>query len=72
MGSEDEVRNVKPDFQKIAALEGLGVSVTAKAEGKTWDYVSRYFAPSVGINEVRSSHTVPCFRWWYPIILLVS
>src|SRR5882762_231365 len=40
--SEEQVRSVQPDFQKIAALPGRGVIVTAK--GDTVDFVSRFFA----------------------------
>ena len=49
--SESTVRNLKPD---IAALKGLGlqgVIVTAPSAGRPFDFVSRYFAPGVGIDE---------------------
>ena len=48
--NEAAVRNLKPDFAAIAALpEAHGVSVTAKGIG--CGFVSRFFAPNMGINE---------------------
>ncbi|MDL2273327.1 PhzF family phenazine biosynthesis protein [Oscillospiraceae bacterium OttesenSCG-928-G22] len=50
LDSEDDVAELRPDFEKIAALSGyLGVAVTA--EGRDVDFVSRFFAPAVGIDE---------------------
>ena len=48
-GSEDEVLAVKPDMGKLAALDYFGVMVTAP--GKDCDFVSRFFAPSKGVDE---------------------
>ncbi len=50
LSSEHEVRNLKPDFAAILALGVHGVIVTATGSGK-YDFVSRFFAPAVGINE---------------------
>jgi len=48
--SEEAVRKLHPDFAAIAALpEAHGVSVTAR--GDSCDFVSRFFAPNMGINE---------------------
>ena len=47
---EASVRDLSPDFAKLAALDaGLGVIATAK--GETVDFVSRFFAPKAGIPE---------------------
>lgn len=48
-GSEDEVRALKPDMALLGALDREGVIVTAP--GTRSDFVSRYFAPQVGIAE---------------------
>ena len=45
------VRAVTPDFGAIARLPGGGVIVTAEADAPGTDFVSRYFAPAVGIDE---------------------
>ncbi len=41
--TEDEVRALQPDFEKLKTLDRLGVIVTAP--GRTSDFVSRFFAP---------------------------
>jgi PhzF family phenazine biosynthesis protein len=55
---EDEVINLRPDFQQLIQLNDIGVIATA--EGKDFDFVSRFFAPAVGIDEdpvTGSAHT---------------
>ena len=47
--TEAQVRALTPDFQALARLHPCGVSVTAR--GDNADFVSRYFAPSLGIPE---------------------
>jgi PhzF family phenazine biosynthesis protein len=49
--SDDEVRGLKPDFGKLVELETRGVIVTSLAESDQHDFVSRFFAPAIGINE---------------------
>lgn len=46
---ESSVRTLNPDFRALTALHPLGVIVTAP--GEQVDIVSRYFAPSFGIDE---------------------
>ena len=43
------VANLRPDMAKIAALDGFGVIATAP--GDDCDFVSRFFAPKVGVPE---------------------
>lgn len=47
--SEAEVRAIAPDFDYIAAMEGMGLIITAPGENS--DCASRYFAPQAGIDE---------------------
>jgi PhzF family phenazine biosynthesis protein len=47
--SEDEVRALKPDLPKVAALDCLGLIATAP--GKDCDFVSRFFSPQHNIPE---------------------
>lgn len=44
------VRNLSPDFDRIAKLDRSGMIVTAHGDGP-YDFVSRYFAPAKGIPE---------------------
>jgi PhzF family phenazine biosynthesis protein len=48
-GSEAEVLALRPDFRAITELGVHAVIVTAP--GDTSDFVSRFFAPSVGVDE---------------------
>lgn len=63
VGSEDVVRNLKPDFKQTASLmsgESRGVIVSAVGTGE-YDVVSRFFLPTYGINEdpvTGSAHTL--------------
>ena len=47
--SEDDIRRLKPDFQLLSEVKAHSIIVTAR--GYDVDYVYRFFAPSVGINE---------------------
>jgi len=48
-GSEREVRLLSPDFATLKKLDCLGIIATAP--GEHCDFVSRFFAPSAGVNE---------------------
>lgn len=47
--NEDIIKSLKPDFAKLKQIESLGFVVTAL--GLNSDFVSRFFAPAVGIDE---------------------
>ncbi len=49
--SEEMVRNAKPDFSLLASVPARGVIVTSLASSNDYDFVSRFFAPQVGVNE---------------------
>lgn len=51
VASEAVVRALIPDFALMKTLDQQGVIVTSRAETEGVDFVSRYFAPAVGINE---------------------
>lgn len=64
-----QVRDLRPDFAALLACEELdayrGVMVTAAGE-PPYDFVSRFFAPKVGINEdpvTGSAHTLLTPYW---------
>jgi PhzF family phenazine biosynthesis protein len=48
-GNESEIRAITPDFPALARLPGRGVCVTAP--GDNYDFVSRFFAPALGVSE---------------------
>ena len=51
VGSEDEVKNLKPDFVLLREIPIRGVMVTSRASSQGFDFVSRFFAPRVGVDE---------------------
>jgi PhzF family phenazine biosynthesis protein len=46
--TEDEVRSLQPDFAKLLMLDA---KVIVTAQGTDCDFVSRFFAPTAGVNE---------------------
>jgi len=58
IANENLLRELRPNFDEIIKLESDGLIVTAK--GDNVDFVSRYFAPKIGIDEDQvtgSAHT---------------
>jgi PhzF family phenazine biosynthesis protein len=51
LDSEEIVRNLQPDFSLLKTFSVQGVIVTSQATTPEYDFVSRYFAPHVGIDE---------------------
>ena len=49
--SEEQLRNVSPSLETLMGLEKFGIIITAKSSGNGYDFVSRFFAPSKGVNE---------------------
>jgi len=49
--SEAAVRSAAPDFLQLKMLGMRGVIVTARSQSRDVDFVSRFFAPGVGIDE---------------------
>jgi PhzF family phenazine biosynthesis protein len=49
--TEETVRNLKPDFGLLRAMQVRGVMVTSQATTAGYDFVSRFFAPGSGIDE---------------------
>ena len=49
--SEADVLELRPDMGRLSELEPYGVTVTAPADAPEVDFVSRFFAPAVGIPE---------------------
>lgn len=49
--NEEIVRAVNPDFTALKALQERGVVITSLSSSDEYDFVSRYFAPWVGVDE---------------------
>ena len=64
--NEADVRSLRPDFAALQKLPARGVVVTARSQDPEFDFVSRFFAPAVGVNEdpvTGSSHCVLTPYW---------
>jgi PhzF family phenazine biosynthesis protein len=51
VASEPVLRKLRPRFDALAALPVRGTIVTARSDDPSFDFVSRFFAPAVGVNE---------------------
>jgi len=51
LADEETVRAVEPDIQQLSAFPVRGVIVTSRSSSPGFDFVSRFFAPRVGVNE---------------------
>jgi PhzF family phenazine biosynthesis protein len=49
--SEEVVRRIAPDFERLAGTDVRGVIVTSRSAAPHYDFVSRFFAPRAGVNE---------------------
>lgn len=61
---QEDIQNLKPSLPLINQIKARGIIVTAK--GNDHDFVSRFFAPAVGVNEdpvCGSAHTTLTPFW---------
>lgn len=64
--SEEAVRQARPDFALLKTVAGRGIALTCRATTPGYDFISRFFAPQVGINEdpvTGSAHCVLTPFW---------
>lgn len=62
----DALYAIRPDFRKLAAVECRGVIVTAPSDRDDYDFLSRFFAPAVGVDEDPVTGSAHCCLagWW--------
>lgn len=61
---QEDITTLQPNLPQIANIKARGIIVTAK--GENYDFVSRFFAPAVGVNEdavCGSAHTTLTPYW---------
>lgn len=51
LSSAETVRSLRPDFTLLRTVRARGVIVTARSDRPEHDFVSRFFAPAVGVDE---------------------
>lgn len=64
--SEEVIRSITPNFNALANVKCRGVIVTSKSNDRQFDFVSRFFAPAIGITEdpvTGSAHCVLAPYW---------
>jgi PhzF family phenazine biosynthesis protein len=69
LATEAEVRALSPDFTALARIDTRAFIVTARAaSGSPFDFVSRFFAPRVGIDEDPVTGAAHCSlaAYWSP------
>lgn len=49
--TEEQVRALRPDFARLGRVPTRGVIVTSRARQPEYHFVSRFFAPGVGVDE---------------------
>ena len=64
--NEEAVRTLHPDIGALGKLPIRVVIVTARSEVPEFDFVSRFFAPAIGINEDPVTGSAHCYlaRYW--------
>ncbi|WP_214326492.1 PhzF family phenazine biosynthesis protein [Nonomuraea sediminis] len=64
--SEDTVRTLTPDIEALTSVDARGVIITAR--GTSVDFVSRFFAPRVGVPEDPVTGSAHCALapYWSP------
>lgn len=60
VADEETVRVLAPDFGRLSAIATRGVIVTSRAASSGVDFVSRFFAPSVGLSEDSVTGSAHC------------
>jgi PhzF family phenazine biosynthesis protein len=66
VASEAELRGLAPDFAALKALPLRSVAVTCRSETPGYDFISRYFAPRMAVNEdpvTGSAHCALATYW---------
>ena len=58
--SEDDLRRAAPDFRRLLDVQTRGTIVTAVSSDPRFDFVSRFFAPSAGIDEDPATGSAHC------------
>ncbi|MEM9857363.1 MAG: PhzF family phenazine biosynthesis protein [Bacteroidota bacterium] len=64
LSDQEKLDNLNPDFRKLMEIDARGIIITSP--GNHYDFVSRFFAPAVGVDEdpvTGSAHTTLVPYW---------
>jgi len=59
--NEEQIYLLKPDFNMLKKARKEEIIVTSKANNGDYDFVSRFFAPAIGVNEDPVTGSAHCF-----------
>ena len=59
--SDQEVYELHPDFRLLSQTDAWATIVTSRATAKEYDFVSRFFAPALGIDEDPVTGSAHCY-----------
>lgn len=59
--SDEIVKELNPNFEKLKEEDAKAVMVTAKSSSKEFDFLSRFFAPSLGVAEDPVTGSAHCY-----------
>jgi len=54
------LKALRPDFTRLAQIQTRGITVTAPSSSPDYDFICRFFAPAVGINEDPATGSALC------------
>ncbi len=60
VGNANRIRQLAPDFAALAQVPCRGVMVTAISDTAEYDFISRFFGPSAGIDEDAATGSAHC------------
>lgn len=60
VGSEEVLRNIRPEFAHLSRLDSRGLIVTSVSDRGEYDFVTRFFAPQSGIPEDHVTGSAHC------------
>ncbi len=61
IGDYNKLLTIKPDFQMLKSLDLGRFIITVKSKNPDYDFISRYFAPGVGVPEDPVTGTAHCY-----------
>ena len=59
--SEEEILNMEPDLDLLKQAKKKEIIVTSKSDNVEYDFISRFFAPGIGINEDPVTGSAHCY-----------
>lgn len=58
--SADSVRSLQPDYRRMAEIPTRGVIATSRSDDAQFNFISRFFAPAVGVDEDHVTGSAHC------------